>query len=159
MQQPVNRAKAAAVSQPKAAMHSRPAHVSADAATGRAGSTQGKSLAGERTHPSSRSNRSSSSSSGTGTFSLHSDMSVKEVISYTRCVLQLYRNAEDLGKHEAVRELAPLVLMHFKKMLTAGRQFAAGVCSSRCSCADYTSTMRQLVRTCTKAVSAARATT
>jgi hypothetical protein len=61
---------------------------------------------------------------------LHSDMSVKSVIGYTLCVLQLYKKAEDLGKHEAVRELAPLVQMHLNKMLTAGRQFESSACSS-----------------------------
>lgn len=108
---------------------------------------------------SSSGSRSSSGRAGPGSTCDVDVHSVQADIDRVRSVLELYKAASEGGidpievaKHEGT--FATVFRLELAKMQTAGIR---GPCSSQCPCADYASTMRQLVSACSKAVSTAGA--
>jgi hypothetical protein len=81
----------------------------------------------------------------------------QEVIDSARSVLEAYNDRSEAGKERTVQEhagFAGLLRSQLGKMQMAGIR---GACSRQCLCADYSSTMWQLVSACSKAAYAAGA--
>jgi hypothetical protein len=117
---------------------------------GTGGGSQSKYRAGEGSNTSSRRGSSSGSSSSSELATVYA---IRDIINSARTMVISYKLVTGMGptdKEQAA--FAGLLQLQLFQMQMAGIH---GPCSSQCLCADYASTMRQLVRACHEAVSAA----